>query len=129
MAKGLITLVTPGNFIKTATYFNKLRNLQTLSVLTKYGDRGVLALSGATPVDSGETAGAWFYTIESKSGVYSISFHNSHVEDGAPIAILLQYGHATRTGGYVIGRDYINPAIRPIFDAIKTEAWREVTSL
>ena len=85
------------------------------------------SLASATPVDSGETAQSWYYEITNKKGFVSISFHNSNIQNGVPIAIILQYGHGTGTGGWVAGRDYINPAIRPIFDQIANDAWKEVT--
>lgn len=97
------------------------------SRLEKYGQAGVAALSAATPRDSGETAGAWFYEVIELQGSWSLVWGNNHVEDGRQIAILLQYGHGTRTGGYVEGRDYINPALRPIFDQAAEEGWRVVT--
>jgi hypothetical protein len=101
---------------------------QALDILAKYGDIGVAALQAATPVDSGVTAQSWYYEIKKERDTYSIIWGNSHVVDGAPIAVLLQVGHGTRNGGYVQGRDYINPAIRPIFDAMAAEAWKVVTS-
>ena len=91
------------------------------------GRAGVAALSSATPVDSGETAASWYYEITNKNNTITISFHNSNIQNGVPIAILLQYGHGTGTGGWVQGRDYINPAIQPIFDQIAEYAWKEVT--
>jgi len=96
--------------------------------LEAYGQRGVDALANATPVDSGETANSWTYEVIRKHGYFSIVWSNTHVVEGRPIAILLQYGHATGTGGYVAGRDYINPAIRPIFDQIAADVWKVVTS-
>lgn len=112
---------------KTKAYLNRLRNRDIFSTLEKYGQIGVDALSAATPVDSGETAASWYYEIVSRRGYYSIRWRNSHEEGGSPIAILLQYGHGTGTGGYVQGRDYINPAISPIFDQIEAEV-RKVVS-
>ena len=97
--------------------------------LDKYGREGVAALASATPVDTGLTANSWQYKIEQKKGSVSISFYNTNIQNGVPIAVILQYGHATRNGGWVQGRDYINPAIQPIFDKIANEAWREVTKL
>lgn len=94
--------------------------------LNKYGKEGVAALAAATPFDSGVTAKSWYYKITKKNGKATISFNNSNVQNGAPIAILLQYGHGTRNGGWVVGRDYINPAIQPIFDKIAKSAWEEV---
>ena len=90
---------------------------------------GVAALSAATPVDSGETAASWDYEIVNKKGSAKITFTNSHIVKGVPIAIILQYGHGTRNGGWVEGRDYINPAIQPIFDELAEKAWKEVTKL
>jgi len=106
-----------------------MKDAQRLQVLNKYGSLGQNALSNATPVESGLTAGSWFYSIQQRPGYYSIRWHNSHIEDGVNIAVILQYGHGTGTGGYVQGRDYIMPAIRPIFDQIVAEAMREVTKI
>jgi hypothetical protein len=124
-----ISFTQKGSFKNTERYLSKLSRLQAFQVLSKYGERGVNALSNATPVDSGETAGAWSYTITQRKGYFSIRWHNSHVVEGRPIAILIQYGHGTGTGGYVAGRDYIMPAIRPIFDEMANEAWKEVTKV
>ena len=99
-----------------------------MSDLDKYGQEGVAALASATPVDSGETANSWYYKIERTKGSVKIVFCNSNIQNGVPIAIILQYGHGTRNGGWVEGRDYINPAIQPIFDKITNEMWREVTN-
>lgn len=118
-----------GDFSKLTRYFEKLRNAVKLGILDKYGREGVAALASATPVDSGETANSWYYEVEHKNGSASIIFKNSHVNEGVPIAIILQYGHGTGTGGWVAGRDYINPAIQPIFDKILNDVWREVTKL
>ena len=96
--------------------------------LDKFGRAGVVALQQATPKDTGLTAASWDYKIERSSGSVRISFHNSNIQNGIPIAILLQYGHATRSGSFVEGRDYINPAIQPIFDQIAEDAWKEVTN-
>ena len=85
------------------------------------------ALSSATPIDSGKTANSWSYEITNKDGSVTITFNNSNIQNGVPIAIILQYGHGTRNGGWVQGRDYINPAIQPVFDEIVDKAWREVT--
>lgn len=123
----MITFTEKGSFKNTEAYLSRLSKGDLSRVLNKYGTLGVNALSNATPVDSGLTSQSWYFTIESKSGYYSIRWHNHHIEDGVPIAVILQYGHGTGTGGYVEGRDYVNPAIRPIFDQIAAEAWREVT--
>lgn len=116
-----------GDFSKLTRYLKKAKNAIDLSSLDKYGEAGVAALAAATPVDSGLTAKSWYYEITSKDGVITISFNNSNIQNGVPIAIILQYGHATRTGGWVQGRDYINPAIRPIFDEMAEAGWKEVT--
>ena len=100
-----------------------------LGILDKYGREGVNALSSATPVESGVTAASWYYEIEHSSGSAAIQFYNSNVNKGVPIAIILQYGHGTGTGGWVQGRDYINPAIQPLFDKMAEEVWKEVTRI
>lgn len=122
----MITITEKGNFNTTERYLRRLKTQDLYAVLNKYGSLGVVALSNATPVESGLTAASWFYTITQRKGYYSIRWHNSHVEDGIPIAVIIQYGHGTGTGGYVQGRDYIMPAMRPVFDQILAEAVREV---
>ena len=123
----MITVRQKGDFLNLTRYFEKARKAIRLSSLEKYGQQGVAALSAATPVDTGLTANSWSYKIERKNGVVSITFNNANIQNGVPIAIILQYGHATSNGGWVEGRDYINPAIQPIFDKIANDAWREVT--
>ena len=118
-----------GDFSKTISFLERAKNQQIMSILQRYGDAGVAALSSATPVASGLTANSWYYEIEQKSGAHIIAFCNSHVNKGVPIAVILQYGHGTRNGGWVKGRDYINPAIQPIFDELTEEAWKEVSKL
>lgn len=118
-----------GNFEKTEKFLERAKKNDFFSSLEKYGRAGVSALSAATPVDSGKTASSWDFEIHYSKGSVSISWTNSNINDGVPIAIILQYGHGTRNGGYVQGRDYINPAIRPIFDKIADSVWKEVTSL
>lgn len=125
----MITFRQKGGFSKLARFLERAKEVVHLGDLDKYGREGVAALASATPVDSGETAKSWYYKIENQNGVVSISFYNSNVNAGVPIAIILQYGHGTGTGGWVEGRDYINPAIQPIFDRIADAAWREVTKL
>lgn len=115
-----------GNFDKTSKFLKKNRKW-TLPDLSVFGEEGVVALSAATPVDTGKTAGSWYYRIVQTEGQVSIQWLNSNVVDGVPIAVILQYGHGTGTGGYVQGRDYINPVMRPIFDKIAERAWKEVT--
>lgn len=124
-----ITFRSKGNFSKTDRYFQKILKAIHLGILDRYGRKGVNALSSATPIDSGETAASWYYTTSYTEDSASLIFSNSHINKGVPIAIILQYGHGTGTGGYVQGRDYINPAIQPIFDKLASEAWKEVTSL
>lgn len=119
---------TKGNFNKTEKFLKKSFGKNYLDVLEKYAKQGVEALSHATPIETGETAISWGYKIVKKDSSISIIWTNSHIEDGVNIAVILQYGHATRNGGYVSGRDYINPALRPIFDAMAKAAWKEVTS-
>ena len=118
-----------GDFRKTTRYFERLRETMRLGTLDKYGREGVAALASATPVETGKTAESWYYEITNNRQTTKISFYNSNVNDGVPIAIIIQYGHGTRNGGWVEGRDYINPAIQPIFDKIAEEIWREVTRL
>lgn len=125
----MISFRQKGDFSKLNRYLERAKEAARLSILDKYGREGVVALSSATPVDSGETANSWFYKIEHKNGSASITFCNSHINQGVPIAIILQYGHGTGTGGWVEGRDYINPAIQPVFDRIVDAAWKEVTKI
>lgn len=125
----MISFRHKGNFSKTFRYLERARNTSRVGVLDKYGAEGVAALASATPVDSGLTAQSWYYEIERSTESSVISFHNSNIQNGVPIAIILQYGHGTGTGGWVEGRDYINPAIQPIFDRIADDAWKEVTKL
>lgn len=121
----MITFSHKGDFKKTYNFLKRAKKL-SFDDLREYGELGVEALSQATPRDSGLTADSWYYQIvQTKSG-YSLEFLNSNIVDGVPIAIILQYGHGTGTGGYVQGRDYINPAIRPVFDAIAKNLWKEV---
>ena len=125
----MISFRQKGDFSKLSKYFERVKEAAKIGVLDKYGQEGVAALSSATPVDSGQTANSWYYEIKRQNGSVSIAFNNSHINKGVPIAIILQYGHGTGTGGWVQGRDYINPAIRPIFDRIAEDAWKEVTKL
>lgn len=118
-----------GDFSKTLKFLGTVSKGVHLSDLDKYGQEGVQALSRATPVDSGETEKSWTYKITTTKGKTTISWYNSNVVNGALIAVILQYGHGTRNGGWVQGRDYINPAIRPIFDKLTNMAWKEVNKL
>lgn len=125
----MITFRQKGDFSKLTRFLERAKESVRLGDLDKYGREGVAALASATPVDTGRTANSWHYKIEQKQGSVSISFYNTNIQNGVPIAVILQYGHATRNGGWVQGRDYINPAIHPIFDKIADAAWKEVTKL
>ena len=125
----MITFRQKGDFSRLTRFLERAKEAVRLGELDKYGRDGVAALESATPVDTGLTAKSWYYEIERKKGSVSISFHNSNIQNGVPIAIILQYGHGTRNGGWVQGIDYINPAIQPIFDEIAESAWREVTKV
>lgn len=123
----MISFRQKGDFSKLTRFFEKAKEVVHRGDLDKYGREGVAALSSATPVDSGVTASSWSYEIVQKKGSVSIEFNNSNIQNGVPIAVIIQYGHGTGTGGWVQGRDYINPAIQPIFDKIANNVWREVT--
>ena len=123
----MISIGHKGNFANTTRFLEKAKRSAKLSDLDKFGQAGVAALASATPVDTGLTANSWYYKITRSKETVTISFHNSNIQNGVPIAIILQYGHGTRNGGWVQGRDYINPAIQPVFDNITEHAWREVT--
>lgn len=125
----MITFRQKGDFSKATRFFERAKEAFHAGDLNKYGRAGVEALMSATPVDTGLTANSWYYEIENKDGVAKLSFHNSNIQNGVPIAIILQYGHATGTGGWVEGRDYINPAIQPIFDQIVADMRKEVRGL
>lgn len=118
-----------GNFSKLTRFLERAKETVHIGDLDKFGKEGIAALASATPVDSGETANSWYYKITNRKGSVTISFHNSNIQNGVSIAVILQYGHGTRNGGWVQGRDYINPAIQPIFDKIANNAWKEVTKL
>lgn len=118
-----------GDFSKLTRYLQKAEKVNRLVNLDQYGREGVAALASATPVDSGLTASSWYYKKIVKDGRIAIQFCNSNIQNGVPIAIIIQYGHGTGTGGWVEGRDYINPAVQPIFDKLVKNLWREVTKL
>lgn len=124
----MISFRHQGDLKKTTRLLTRIVEVSDIENISfeKYGRRGVEALSNATPQDSGETAQSWSYEIHKSPETVTITFKNSNVNKGVPIAIILQYGHGTKTGGYVQGRDYINPAMRPIFDEITRDAWKEV---
>lgn len=123
----MITITSKGDLSKTYKFLKKISSQKFLDKIKEFGEKGVQALSNATPVDTGKTAASWGYKVVTTNNSITITWTNSNVVKGVPIAIILQYGHGTRNGGWVEGRDYINPAIQPIFDEIKNEIWREVT--
>ena len=125
----MISFKQKGDFSKLTSFLEKAKEGIKIGDLDKYGREGVAALSSTTPIETGLTSNSWYYKINRSTGSVSISFHNSNIQNGVPIAIILQYGHGTRNGGWVEGRDYINPAIRPIFDKIADDAWKEVRKL
>lgn len=124
----MIVFTQKGDFKKTEKFLNKASKVEYFRKLEKYAREGVKALSAATPVDTGKTAASWSYEIRQTKGSASIYWTNSNVNKGVPIAIILQYGHGTNNGGYVQGVDYINPALRPVFERLAEETWKEVTS-
>lgn len=124
----MIRFSSKGDFSKTIKFMDKVYDKTILKILEKYGHQGVEALAEATPKDTGKTAASWGFEIRTEPGLYKITWFNTNtIKDYANVALLLQYGHGTRNGGYVQGRDYINPALKPVFDRIAEEAWREVT--
>ena len=124
----MIVVKHTGDFNKTLKFLNKASKGSVRRVLEYYGKKGAEALSAATPVDTGLTASSWGYEIQNTSTGYIIAFTNTNIQNGVPIALILQYGHGTRNGGWVQGRDYINPSIQPIFDKLANDAWREVAT-
>lgn len=125
----MISFRHKGDFSKLTRFLERAKEVVHLGCLDKYGREGVAALASATPVDTGLTADSWYYKITNDGQSAKVTFYNSNIQNGVPIAIILQYGHGTRNGGWVQGRDYVNPAIQPIFDKLANEAWREVTKL
>lgn len=123
----MFSLETKGSFIGTRRFLKRVSDSKVRGILNRYGQMGVEALSSATPKDSGKTASSWGYNVKMQSGSAVLSWTNSNTNKGVNIAIILQYGHGTGTGGYVQGRDYINPAMRPVFDKIVDDLWKEVT--
>lgn len=123
----MISFRQKGDFTKLTRFLERAKNAVHLGNLDKYGREGVAALASATPVETGLTAASWYYKVTNSNGTAKITFYNSNIQNGVPIAIVLQYGHGTGTGGWVEGRDYINPAIRLVFDKIADTVWREVT--
>lgn len=126
---GFVSFSHKGDFSKLSKYLKSVKLDALRPILEKYGRDGVKALTSATPIDTGKTAASWKYEVVIKKDSAKVVWSNTNIQNGVPIAILLQYGHAAKNGGYVQGRDYIRPAIRPIFDKIANEAWKEVTRL
>ncbi len=124
----MISFKSKGDFSDLNSFLERAKETIKLGDLDRYGREGVAALAAATPKDTGRTAESWHYEIIHEKESVSISFYNTNIQNGVPIAILLQYGHGTRNGGWVEGRDYINPAIQPIFDKIAEDAWKEVSN-
>lgn len=122
----MISIKQKGDFSKLTTYLKKQKDGPDISIFHHYGATGVSNLRAATPKRSGVTASSWDYTVEQNKDVYKLIFTNSNENKGVPIAIILQYGHQTGTGGWVYGNDYINPALKPIFDDLANELWKEV---
>lgn len=118
-----------GDFSDTTNFLKRMKQNNIRTLMERFGREGVDALASETPVDTGLTAASWYYKISQTNTSVTLTFCNSNVQNGVPIAIILQYGHGTRNGGWVQGRDYINPAIQPVFDRITKEAWGEVTRL
>ena len=123
----MITIESQGEWKLTRNWFDRMTKLDLALIMNQFGKEGVSALAAATPSRSGLTSKSWNYEVTRKGNNWKITWTNSNVNKGANIAVLIQYGHGTRNGGYVVGRDYINPAIRPIFDKIAEKAWKEVT--
>jgi hypothetical protein len=128
MANNVITIVHKGDFKKTNQYLFKMSKFEINNVLNKYGKLGVEALKAATPLDTGKTSDSWYYDVKHTFRGYEINWYNSNINKGVPIAVILQYGHGTGGGGYVKGTDYINPAMKDIFEDLADEAWKELTS-
>jgi hypothetical protein len=124
----MISVTTEGSFDKTTKFLEGLTSQKLFRNLDRFGREGVAALSAATPVETSETARSWRYEILKGKSDVTIAWFNDHIEDGVNIAVIIQYGHGTGTGGFVQGRDYINPVIQPIFDRIRDDVWRQVTS-
>lgn len=123
----MITIESQGEWKLTRNWFDRMTKLDLALIMNQFGKEGVSALAAATPSRSGLTSKSWNYEVTRKGNNWKITWTNSNANKGANIAVLIQYGHGTRNGGYVVGRDYINPAIRPVFDKIAQKAWKEVT--
>lgn len=125
----MIRFKAKGDFKKATSYLEKLKEVVRSGNFDRYGREGVAALRAATPVNTGLTANSWYYEIENRDGRVTISFGNSNIQNGVKIAVILQYGHGTGTGGWVEGTDYINPVVVPLFEQLAEDAWKEVEQL
>ena len=125
----MISFKQHGDFSKTDNFLKSLKQQRMYNAIEQYAQKGVEALAAATPVDSGLTASSWYYNIKYTASGVTIEYCNSNIQNGVPIAVILQYGHGTGTGGYVKGVDYINPALQPVFEETLNNVWREVTKL
>ena len=123
---GGITLEASGSYSSTTTWLQRIGRMSIEQQLARYGAKGVKALASSTPVETGKTASSWSYSVTRKGDTWILSWENTNVVRGVPVAIILQYGHVTGTGGWVQGRDYINPAIKPLMDEIAEGVWRTV---
>ncbi len=123
----MLSITTSGSWGATESYLRRLQRGDFYSTLEKYGAQGVAALAAATPADTGLTANSWTYEVKKTAGSFSITWKNTNVQDGFPVAVMIQYGHGTGTGGYISGRDYINPVIVPLFERMLAELIGEVT--
>ena len=122
----MISFRQKGDFSKLNRYLERVKESAKIGVLDKYGREGVVALASATPVETGKTANSWYYEIKRQNGSVSIEFKNSNIKDGVPIAVIIQYGHLTGQGCWIEGIDYINPALKPVFDGIVNDIWKEI---
>lgn len=125
----MVELESHGDFSKTENFLKNLKEVFVISLLDKHGQRGVEALRNATPKDTGLTANSWYYEVNKRNGGIELSFNNSNINNGVRIALILQFGHATKNGGWVAGRDYITPALKPVFDSILSDAMEEIRKL
>lgn len=125
----MIKISQHGSFKNTENFFKRSQKINIKNILEKYGKEGVSALTSATPLETGLTASSWDYEIHYKKGIYEIVWTNSNINDGIPIVILIQYGHSTKNGTFVKGKDFINPALKPVVNKLADEIWREVKSL
>lgn len=123
----MIKVKTSGSFSNMQKFLKRANLMRVEKILNRYGRYGCQRLAAATPVDSGKTAASWTYEVVQKDGAYDLVFLNTNTNKYVNIAIILQTGHATGTGGYVKGQDYINPVLKPIFDALADQVWKEVT--